>query len=446
MGQLIWIPTEDGGRILVDEDDPRVRRSFGEITLESGRIEIRPPPPLTLPVTPRPVRQVWPRGFRTAPAAGLYVVRRGDTLSSISADLLGGENRWPLLAGINDLPDPNQIRVGQSLALPLAPAAPKTAAGGAPMSTRSFLGFGRGFLFVFFEQLPEVGAGTNIIRKVAVVPKNFAWPVPRFEPIPWPGVGRIDPRLPQGSISAVEHVANLNPGGSQWLSASDRAFASGSIEGTPLLLDVAKIRAAGGKIMTVDELVAELAAHVAANPASRVQMERLMWTISKIEGEVLISGGVPSGAATRITGPAHLGHIRSAEGIWEAFKAGDMTKAEMEVALADLGRAYKRARVVGRVGRVLTVVGIVLTAVDLGLATHQSVQQHSFRPIGAEVIRQVGGWGGAIAGAKLGALAGAAMGIETGPGAIVTGAVGALVFGALGYFGADLIADEISPN
>ena len=53
---------------------------------------------------------------------------------------------------------------------------------------------------------------------------------------------------------------------------------------------------------------------------------------------------------------------------------------------------------------------------------------------------------GGIAGAKLGAVVGAAFGIETGPGAIVTGAVGAVVFGALGYFGADLIADEISPN
>jgi hypothetical protein len=41
---------------------------------------------------------------------------------------------------------------------------------------------------------------------------------------------------------------------------------------------------------------------------------------------------------------------------------------------------------------------------------------------------------------------GAAFGIETGPGALITGALGAIVFGAIGYFGADLIADQISPN
>jgi hypothetical protein len=84
------------------------------------------------------------------------------------------------------------------------------------------------------------------------------------------------------------------------------------------------------------------------------------------------------------------------------------------------------------------VVGIVLTAVDLGLATKKSIDQNSFKPVGAEVIRQVGGWGGAIAGAKIGAIGGAALGIETGPGAIVTGAIGAIVFGAAGYFGAGL--------
>jgi hypothetical protein len=89
---------------------------------------------------------------------------------------------------------------------------------------------------------------------------------------------------------------------------------------------------------------------------------------------------------------------------------------------------------------------VAITVVDLGLATRQSIQQSSFKPVTAEVIRQVGGWGGAAAGAKIGFLVGAACGIETGPGAIVTGAVGALVFGAAGYFGADWIADQISPN
>lgn len=68
------------------------------------------------------------------------------------------------------------------------------------------------------------------------------------------------------------------------------------------------------------------------------------------------------------------------------------------------------------------------------------------KPITAESIRQIGGWGGAIAGMKAGGLAGAALGIETGPGAILTGAAGALIFGTAGYFGADWIADFIDSN
>ena len=79
-------------------------------------------------------------------------------------------------------------------------------------------------------------------------------------------------------------------------------------------------------------------------------------------------------------------------------------------------------------------------------AANRSYEEKSIKPIAAETVRQVGGWGGAAAGAKLGAMAGAALGIETGPGAIITGAVGALIGGGLGYFGADWAADQISPN
>jgi len=108
-------------------------------------------------------------------------------------------------------------------------------------------------------------------------------------------------------------------GSSPFLSASDRPFASGSIEGRPVLIDVAKLRKAGGRVISVDELVGELLLYSAKNPQSDQQIQRLIWTISKIEGEVIIEGGVPSGAASQITGTAHLGHIRSAEGLWGDF-------------------------------------------------------------------------------------------------------------------------------
>jgi hypothetical protein len=248
---------------------------------------------------------------------------------------------------------------------------------------------------------------------------------------------------------------NTAPASSPFLSASDRAIASGSIEGTPLLIDVTKVKAAGGQVLTVEELVLQLRAFAHENPQSATQMEKLIWTISKIEGEVLIEGGVPSGAATRITGRAHLGHIKEAENLWNSFKDSTegmaphekaTAQAKLEADLLALEARYGKARAIGRVGRVLTVAGVIVTAVDLGIATNESVKQQSIKPLGAEVLRQVGGWGGAAAGAKIGAVIGAGFGIETGPGAIITGAIGALVFGWLGYQGFDLMADEISPN
>jgi LysM repeat protein len=473
MAETVRIPIDDGGWIEVDSDDPRAIEY-----LRRFRGAGSPPP--------RAQSGSHPRTPRQAPS-GVYTVQPGDTLAAIAQDLLGDPKLYVKLAELNRVHDPNMILVGQHLLIPerSAPSAgngtgvggsnsgtprgPGSASGGVGQRTGSAtvvakplngtspaggsggatLALARGFMFVFFEQLPEVGVGARIIRKVAVVPKNYAFPIPSLGPnfgIRVPGAGALLPRRPGGSMSAVDHMLNVDPAGSPFLSASDRAFASGSIEGTPLLIDVAKIKAAGGEVLTVDELVAELAIYAAKNPSSHAQLQKLMWTVSKIEGEVLIRGGVPRGAAVPITGPAHLGMIRSAEGLWQDFKFGKISKLELEQGLVDLERAYGRARVVGRVGRVFTVVGVLFTAYDLEQATDRSYTQHSVKPLAAEVIRQVGGWGGAAAGAKIGAVLGAACGVETGPGAIVTGAIGAIVFGGLGYFGADLIADQISPN
>ena len=463
MGQTVRIPIEDGGWIEVDETDPRAIGYMKRFKSEGV-----------------PQRSASPVRHQRIARSGIYTVQPGDTLGNIAKDLLGDTRLFSKIAELNQLPDPNLILVGQHLVIPeraasagTAPniepggasaAKPPSTSGQAPVTplakpknmsaaaggTPATLALARGFQFVFFEQLPEIGAATRIIRKVAIIPKNYAFPSlpglgPRFA-VRVPGVGSLSPRNPIGTVTPAEHMLNFDPAGSPFLSASDRAIASGSIEGVPLLIDVAKIKAAGGQVMSVNELVAELAAYAAKNPARDTMLQKLIWSVSKIEGEVLIRGGVPRGAAARITSSAHLGHIGSAEGLWKNYQAGAITKAELEVGLEDLGRAYSRARVFGRVGRVFTVVGVVFTAYDLEQAGKKSLQEKSYKPIAAEAVRQIGGWGGAAAGAKIGSVLGAACGVETGPGAIVTGAIGAIIFGGLGYFGADLIADQISPN
>lgn len=118
----------------------------------------------------------------------------------------------------------------------------------------------------------------------------------------------------------------------------------------------------------------------------------------------------------------------------------------MENELKVLESAYSKAKIVGRVGRVLTVVGVVFTVKDVADATQRSVDKGSFKPLAAETVRQIGGWGGAVAGGKIGFLVGAAFGIETGPGAVVTGAIGAIIFGAIGYFAADKLAGWIEDD
>ena len=372
---------------------------------------------------------------------GDYIVQRGDTLSRIAKLRLGKAVRWREIATLNSLADPNILFVGQHLRLPdNRPAAVSQMGAASQRGLASSeentgtseiparIALARGFLFVVFEQLPEVGSGL-IIRKVAAIPRDFS----------------LLPSNPLGNLSPAEHVLNLNPAGSQFLSASNRPFGAPSIGGQPVLLDVAKIRAAGGHVYSVAEVVKDLERFVSENPASANQVERLIKTIRNIEGEVLVKGGAPPGSVAPVSA-AHEAFIRSAEDLWQAFRANQLTRPQLEAELAALERAYSRAKVVGRVGRVLTVVAVIVTVADLAVATNQSVKQRSFRPIGAETIRQVGGWGGAIAGAKIGFAGGALLGIETGPGLFVTGAIGSIIFGAGGYFGADWVADNISPN
>ncbi len=286
---------------------------------------------------------------------------------------------------------------------------------------------GRAFMFVVVETLPEIGA-RNLVRKVAVIPKDF----------------RLRPRNPLARLSPAEHALG-NPN-SQWLSASNRSFGAPNMQGRPLLIDMDAIRRAGGKIVSEAELVADLQRYAKQSPGAAGRVQKLISAIRGFEGETLIGTTETPRNAVRQVSRAHSAYVRAAEDLWAQFEAKQISRAELEKSLSGLDDAYKGSRALGRVGRVFMIAGVVFTAVDMGYAVEQSVEEQSFRPVAAESVRQVGGWGGAIAGAKLGGIAGAAVGIETGPGAIVTGAIGAIIFGAAGYFGADWVADMISEN
>lgn len=50
----------------------------------------------------------------------VYIVKAGDTLSSIAARKLGKASRWREIAKMNNIRDPNRIKIGQRLKLPEA--------------------------------------------------------------------------------------------------------------------------------------------------------------------------------------------------------------------------------------------------------------------------------------------------------------------------------------
>ena len=358
-----------------------------------------------------------------------YIVQRGDTLGSIARKILGQESRWHEIYRLNFIHEPKRLYVGQRLKLPHhreftwgKKVSPKGLYDLDGNHLPAHLALARGFLFIVFEQLPEVGS-KKLIRKVFVIPRDFS----------------LMPDNPLGNLSLAEHALGDSSTGSQLLSASNRPFGAPNFSKEPLLLDVAKIEKAGGKIYSVSEVVNDLKRFAQENPSSRSQVEKLISTIENIEGEVLIKGGSPPGSARELSA-SHKAYVKAAENFWDKYTKNQISRGQLEKELSSLEKVYSKARMVGRVGRVLTVIGVIFTAVDMGVATRESINQGSFRPIRDETIRQAGGWGGVFIGAKIGGRLGLSFGIETGPGAIVCGAAGAIIFGAIGYFSADWVA------
>ena len=254
---------------------------------------------------------------------------------------------------------------------------------------------GRAFFFILAD---EILPSKKLVRKVIQFPiTNAEWLAAH------PELFGIKPRNPNAIISIGEHA--LGNSQSPYTSASTLPKGAPNFSGRPVYIDIAKLKAAGAIIHSTEEILADLDRIAKNHPHMLEQIKKLKKVIAHTEKEVLIEGDIPASA------------VKS-----------------------------QSTMTVTRSLRVVQFIGFALTAYDLGNASIKSVKTESPKPLAAETIRQVGGWGGALAGAKIGGIAGTAVGIETGPGAIITGAVGALIFGAAGYFGADWVADFIEKN
>jgi len=205
--------------------------------------------------------------------------------------------------------------------------------------------------------------------------------------------------LAYDKITSYASTSSLYPGG------TDR------MRGKTVYVDIAKAKRAGAKLVSTEEIAAAIDEYAKTlNSEARRKANYIKKKVLEIDKEVLVQ--------PRPSVPA--------EGVF--------SQKGLAISLG-----------IVKYARVVQVIGIGFTAYDLGVAADESYKTKSVRPMEKEMVRQIGGWGGAVVGAKMGAAAGALVGLETGPGTIITGAIGGIIFGAIGYFGGSAVADQI-PN
>jgi hypothetical protein len=216
---------------------------------------------------------------------------------------------------------------------------------------------------------------------------------------------------PESSASIAEHVMGYEKI-TRFASTSSQ-FPDGATRmgGKIVYVDIAKAKRAGAKFVTTDEIRQALMQYATDNPHLKNRIAKITHYAESLDKEILVQPNpkIPPSA------------IFSKTGLAQAFG-------------------------VVKYARVVEVFGIGFTAYDLGLAADQSFHAKSVQPIEKEAVRQMGGWGGAIVGARMGLAAGALIGLETGPGTVITGLIGGIVFGAIGYFGGRDVADHMPVN
>lgn len=258
----------------------------------------------------------------------------------------------------------------------------------------------------------EMIPGRKVTRRVFTTESRFIQGLMSSEPqlaskLLHPEQFGLWPRNLNSSISLGQHV--MQNSDSPFISASNLRGGA-AYQGRLVYIDVGKLKRAGVTLYETPQLLQDLDRLKAASSDAAFQQ--------KVEFFKNLSG-----AKDREV----LLDVRT------SFQAEVPAAAIKSVASMGLTRGLQFVQGVS----------IVITVYDLEQAGVTSFSTHSIRPFGKEVGHDIGGWGGAIAGAKLFAMGGAAVGIETGPGAIVTAAVGGVLGGIIGFFAADWVEKQV---
>jgi LysM repeat protein len=340
-----------------------------------------------------------------------YVVSYGDSLWNISAKYLGSPIRWREIARLNKLENHDLIFVGQTLNLPQNDLKVSTKANPDPQTIGPSLARlamehrpatkipVRAFFFVVADEFNPFSG--KFVRKV-IFPEALQNNPELLKQIINPEKHGFFPRNPSSKVPIGRHVLGMTD--SNYISVSTSPKGSPRFGGKPYWIDEWKLKRAGSVIYTAEDIAKDLdrIASKTKNPEFLSYIENIRYKSLVIDKENLIAGPIDP----------------------KFIKGGG-------------------AKVLTRGMQFVQGIGILISAYDLGRAGYKSYEKETPRPIVAEAVRQVGGWGSAVLGLKIGAAAGAMFGIETGPGALLTAGLGGLFFGAAGYFGADWIADYI---
>lgn len=215
------------------------------------------------------------------------------------------------------------------------------------------------YLFVFFEEPARQG----ILTRTTTVLKALQFPYEMKDEI------TQNPRkygiVPTSEFAkAGEHIVTRPA--EHALGAKPSIFTSASQlpdGGAPNItgnarfyIDIEIARKYGAEIVTPEQLISDLKTLLHEKPHLESRITRLISAIQNVERETLVKGRIPSGAIM----------------------------AESEIAA--LGK-------IGKFCKGLFVLGIGLTAYDMGKATLTSIERRSYKPVAAETIRQAGGWG-----------------------------------------------------
>ena len=340
----------------------------------------------------------------TVPHSNIYTVRYGDTLWKISETYLGDPSKKHEIARLNQLKDENQIFVGQELQLPHYSKNTHTHIQSQenafkltpPQKVAKHI-LARSFLFILADETFPSG---KVVRKV-IFPNEIQGSPDLISQILQPEKYGISPRNPYSNTSIGRHVLGMTD--SKYISASQRPLGSPRFDGKRYWINTKKLHRAGVVIHDAKAIAKDLEriAQKTKNPLFLAYIDEITHK-SQFDREVLIEGVIPPKA---IKGAVSKGITHGLQFV--------------------------------------SAVGIVFSGYDLTLATQRSVKEQTIKPIAAETVRQLGGWGAAWAGIQIGASAGALVGIETGPGAVLTSTAGGLFFGISGYLGANWIADYI---